>query len=275
MVRWKGQRELAKIPTWPILRKMNILLCNDHCSQQPSTKLLLSCFFSTLWHDDFFFFFFIISFPGQDLLDPYQWACEEVCVPACKCMFFLEHQCEWTRLGEDEDRPSAVSSAGWRSRRLPLYPRFPGCRWSFRNPQKWHLHAASAPNIGTAAGRLAAHVLEAHRNQVRLQVREHHRLLPDLRGGHHWQLDAAQDHIQEQVHEERTQCPDWQPGSGRPAVYYHCHPNQCVQGKHSMSCVSFLVWDFQLYVKWWQQSEGTLEITLCECTVKKISRIQL
>lgn len=149
-------------------------------------------------------------------------------VHACKCMFFPEHQCEWTRLGEDEDRPSAVSSAGLRSRRLPLYPRFPGCRWSFRTPQKWHLHAASAPNTGTIAGRLAAHVLEAHRNQVRLQVCEHHRLLPDLRGGYHWQLDAAQDHIQEQVHEERTQCPDWQPGSGRPAVYYHCHPNQCV-----------------------------------------------
>lgn len=175
-----------------------------------------------------FFLFKIISFQGQDPLYRHQRVCKEVRMSACKWECFLERQCKWSHLGEYAGPVFAVSAAGWWSHSLQLHSWIQGCCWSFWTPKKWHLCVTSNSNASTATGRLPTHVLKAHRNQVCLQVREHHSLLPDLCGRHHRQLNAAQNHLQEQVHEEWTQCPDRQPGSGRPALYYHCHPNQCV-----------------------------------------------
>lgn len=133
---------------------------------------------------------------------------------------------------------------GCGGRSLSVRPRLPGQPRSFGTRQEQLLRPSPAPAAIPTTGLLPPHVHKAHGDQVRLQVREHHCVVSDLRGGDHRQLHVAQDHIQEQVYEERTQRPDWQPGIGGPALYHHRHPHQCVQGNHihpmcQSDCVCF------------------------------------
>lgn len=139
----------------------------------------------------------------------------------------------WVRgLCENEGHRAAVPLRGHRGRRLQVSPWFPGWTWRPGTLQEQHLSAASASKAWTPSQCLPPHVHKAHGDQACLQVCEHDHILPDLCRWDHWQLHSAEDHIQEQVYEEWTQCLDWQPGTWRPALYHHCHTHQCVQGNN-------------------------------------------
>lgn len=121
--------------------------------------------------------------------------------------------------------------------RLAAQPAFPGGR---SDPHRPH---ARAPGLGLQRVRLgcarerprpsplavSAHVHRADGGEGDVQVHQHAGVLPGVRAGHHRQLHAAAHHLQEQVHEERPQHPDRQPGPGGPAPHHHRHPRQRVQ----------------------------------------------
>lgn len=168
---------------------------------------------------------------------PSVWTCVSMRVWLSLSVYFYTSVCLWLSVSlavwvwrsyKDEGRRSAVSPdcrGGWSH---SVCPQHPGRLRSFRTLKEQCILPTSTSTASPAEGLLPPHVHKAHRDQERLQVCEHDRVLPDLCGGDHRQLNAPQDHIQEQVYEEWTQCPDWQPGTRRPALYHHCHPHKCV-----------------------------------------------
>lgn len=130
-----------------------------------------------------------------------------------------------------ESHPSGDWAAGAKGARPPCcYPEArPRGERRAGSGEAQHLHAPPPA---------AAHVHGSHGNPRHVQVHQHGGVLPGVCCGHHREFHSAEDHLQEQVHAQRAEHPDRQPGAWRPAAHRHRHSHQRLQGEQ----VNIMFW---------------------------------